>query len=140
MTKLYRPIGQKTLWPKGSIYISVINQNPSKYFGGTWEQIKDRFLLACGNTYSNGSTGGSATHKLKESELPKLEGTIQVKPYDNYSGTGILSAWVWEGQTKAGALNTAMQTPYGIKISFGGNGSHNNMPPYIAVYMWKRTA
>lgn len=49
--------------PIGSVYISVSSTNPSTYFGGTWEQIKDKFLLCCGNTYTAGSTGGEATHK-----------------------------------------------------------------------------
>lgn len=50
------------IYPVGSIYMSVNNVNPSTVFGGTWEQIKDKFLLACGDTYNNGATGGSATH------------------------------------------------------------------------------
>lgn len=51
-----------SIYPVGSIYMSVNNVNPSTVFGGTWEQIKDRFLLASGDTYNNGQTGGSATH------------------------------------------------------------------------------
>lgn len=46
------------IYPVGSIYISVNSTNPSVYFGGSWEQIKDRFLLACGDTYNNGIFGG----------------------------------------------------------------------------------
>lgn len=45
-------------FPVGSIYISTISTNPSTYFGGKWEQIKDRFLLSAGNTYKAGNTGG----------------------------------------------------------------------------------
>jgi cytochrome c5 len=51
-----------SIYPIGSIYMSVNNVNPSEIFGGTWQQIKDKFLLACGDTYNNGATGGSATH------------------------------------------------------------------------------
>lgn len=50
------------IYPIGSIYMSVNDTNPSLVFGGTWQQIKDRFLLASGDTYDNGQTGGSATH------------------------------------------------------------------------------
>ena len=57
-------------YPVGSIYMSVNNINPANFFGGKWEQIKDRFLLACGSTYSNGSTGGEAIHQLTVDELP----------------------------------------------------------------------
>lgn len=66
-------LGEGTLnaiYPIGSIYMSVNSTNPSQIFGGTWEQIKDRFLLACGNTYSNGATGGEANHILTIAETP----------------------------------------------------------------------
>ena len=56
--------------PIGSIVIRTDNVNPSTIYGGTWEQIKDTFLLACGNTYSNGATGGEATHTLTTQEMP----------------------------------------------------------------------
>ena len=60
----------ETIYPVGSIYMSVNNVNPSTVFGGTWTQIKDKFLLACGDTYNNGATGGSATHNLAVNQLP----------------------------------------------------------------------
>ena len=48
------------IYPVGSIYMSVNNTSPSILFGGEWEQIEDKFLLASGTTYSNGDSGGSA--------------------------------------------------------------------------------
>lgn len=127
MTKLYRPIGQKTLWPKGSIYISVINQNPSKYFGGTWVQLKDRFLLGAGSTYSNGATGGEATHKLTVDELPKHNHDINYGSTAGGDGSGFRFS------------NTTGKGSYFMGYA-GGDKAHNNMPPYLVVYMWKRTA
>ena len=59
-----------SIYPVGSIYMSINNVNPSTVFGGTWEQIKDKFLLASGDTYNNGATGGSATHTLAVNQLP----------------------------------------------------------------------
>ena len=50
-----------TIYPIGAVYISVTECNPGQLFGGTWEQITGKFLLACDTTYTNGSTGGSAT-------------------------------------------------------------------------------
>ena len=58
------------IYPIGSIYMSINETNPSELFGGEWEQIQDRFLLASGSTYSAGATGGEATHTLTENEMP----------------------------------------------------------------------
>lgn len=71
----------ETMYPVGSIYMSVYEVNPHDLFGGTWTQIKDKFLLASGDTYANGATGGSASqtytlggtvggHKLTMEEMP----------------------------------------------------------------------
>ena len=58
------------VYPVGSIYMSTTNTNPSIIFGGTWEQIKDRFLLSAGDTYEAGSMGGEANHTLTINEMP----------------------------------------------------------------------
>lgn len=57
-------------FPIGAIYISITSINPATYFGGTWEQIKDVFLLACGTKYKNGTTGGEENHTLTINEIP----------------------------------------------------------------------
>ena len=49
------------VWPVGSIYLSASEISPETLFGGTWEQVKDRFLLAAGDVYSLGGTGGQAS-------------------------------------------------------------------------------
>lgn len=51
-------------WPVGSIYMSVNSTSPATLFGGTWQRIQDRFLIAAGSTYKAGGTGGEATHTL----------------------------------------------------------------------------
>jgi hypothetical protein len=58
------------IYPVGSIYMSVTNTNPQLLFGGSWEQIKDTFLLAAGETHTAGSIGGEAEHKLTIDEMP----------------------------------------------------------------------
>ena len=117
--------------PVGSIYISVNSTNPSTYFGGTWEQIKDRFLLCCGSTYSAGSTGGEATHKLTINEMP------------SHSHGYTSGRWYWSEKAGGGdIINSQSETSYTFKRgtdNVGGNQAHNNMPPYLAVYVWKRT-
>ena len=57
-------------YPVGSIYMSVNSTSPADLFGGTWEQIKDTFLLAAGDTYSAGSTGGETEGWLTIDEIP----------------------------------------------------------------------
>lgn len=52
------------IYPIGSIYTSVNSTSPATLFGGTWQQLKDRFLICANNTYTAGSTGGAATVTL----------------------------------------------------------------------------
>ena len=133
------------LYPVGSIYMSTENTSPASMFGGTWEQIKDCFLWATGDTTSitytengvsvtklltAGSTGGEATHTLTVDEMPShshstwmSDGTETNPPLQDRIP---LFAWSKHGQVW---LDTA---------SKGGSQAHNNMPPYLAVYCWKR--
>ena len=57
------------IYPIGSIYISANSTNPHDLFGGTWEQLRDRFLLGCG-TKENGAIGGEENHTLTVAESP----------------------------------------------------------------------
>ena len=129
------------VYPVGSIYMSVNNTNPATLFGfGTWEQIKDTFLLSAGDTYTAGDIGGEATHTLTASEIPKHEHSIQWTngaygiTNNAKEGTG---GTVWnylkmQDISSGTNLKAAQQST--------GGGAHNNMPPYLVVYMWKRTA
>lgn len=127
--------------PIGSIYISVNSTNPSTYFGGTWVQIKDRFLLCCGNTYSAGSTGGEATHKLTTSEMPSHGHDLV---YGSKTSTsGLVVSYVGSGYNSL-SLDNWSWVASGVRQNIyarneGGDQAHNNMPPYLAVYVWKRT-
>lgn len=119
-------------YPVGSIYMSVNSTNPKTLFGGTWVQINDRFLLAAGTTYKAGTTGGEATHKLTENEIPEHRHSIW---YPNANGEQ--SAAI--GYPEAGSKNT-WYAEASKTSGTGGGGAHNNMPPYLSVYVWKRTA
>ena len=119
-------------YPVGSIYMSVNNKNPSKLFGGTWEQIKDVFLLAAGNTYAAGSTGGEATHTLTVEEIPEHQHALHYRSI--YSGDGSTSAITSKSYSTG---NTSKENG---ALATGDGKAHNNMPPYLAVYVWKRTA
>ena len=118
------------LFPIGYVYISVNNTNPGTIFGGTWEQIKDTFLLACGDTYANGATGGEATHTLTIEEMPRHKHDIEMTS----SGVGYQIERVPFGnQSVWGNSNLPIKPT-------GGSQPHNNMPPYLAVYIWKRVS
>ena len=119
------------IYPIGSIYMSVNDMNPSLFIGGIWEQIEDRFLLACGSTYTNGATGGEATHTLTINEMPKHKHDLSYRT--GIIQTGSSGTYYFDVRTSG---NWYTNSP-SFKES-GGGASHNNMPPYLAVYMWKR--
>lgn len=118
------------VYPVGAIYISVSDVNPATLFGGSWEQIQDRFLLGAGATYSAGSIGGEATHTLTIDEMPRHNHEI-----DNLNASGNSTPYMTvQAQEKKG---------YGgnVQTMFAGGGQpHNNMPPYLVVYIWKRVS
>ena len=115
-------------YPVGSIYMSVNNTSPSVLFGGTWQQLKDRFLLGAGDTYTAGDTGGEATHTLTTSEMPAHSHDMKLISAAVSSGTSF--SRIASNGTPNSGLNT----------DTGGGDPHNNMPPYLVVYMWQRTA
>ena len=121
------------IYPVGSIYMSVNSVSPQTFLGGTWVSISERFLLAAGSIYPAGSTGGEATHTLTVNEMPththniKLGNDTSASTYRVARYIDVKSAW-WSGTG-----NDKMTE------EVGGGAAHNNMPPYLAVYMWKRT-
>lgn len=142
-------VRQKSLldltYPVGSVYMSVNSTDPSVLFGGTWERLKDRFLLAAGDSYTNGATGGEANHTLTEEEMPKHDHTVRTTRAESYpaywhsnhtGGTNSSTGWAY--LSTAGSENGGVGSLYVEKV--GGSKAHNNMPPYLAVNMWKRTA
>lgn len=123
------------IYPVGAIYMSVNSTSPASFFGGTWERIQDRFLLAAGSTYSAGATGGAATHTLTKDEMPAHNHTSNVIGFNLSSSTSSSASEAMRGTNKS--------NPFGgshTVSTVGGGKAHNNMPPYLTVYMWKRTA
>lgn len=128
------------LYPVGSIYMSVNSTSPASFLGGTWERLKDRFLLGAGDTYSNGATGGESSHKLTVSEMPSHAHT-GLKWQNNSASTWSLTAdGSGGGRLKASTTWDGGGSNQFTTGSTGSGASHNNMPPYLVVYMWKRTA
>lgn len=128
-----------SLHPVGSIFISAENTSPASIFGGTWESIGGRFLLGANSTYTAGSTGGEATHTLTQNEMPThkhkgvtLAGNKLTCWSDSGSGGVFDMSSLFNG---SGNNNNDF-----FAETAGGDAAHNNMPPYLAVYMWKRVA
>ena len=119
------------IYPVGSIYITVNATNPSVLFGGTWEQLKGKFLVGVDSSDADfkisGKTGGEKTHKLTVEEMPKHNHT------ENYVGVD------WYQHGTSGDWNiSSTSSPFRVTGDTGGDKPHNNLPPYMAVYMWKR--
>lgn len=117
------------IYPIGSIYLTVNPEfDPSVTFGGTWIQIKDRFLLASGDTYVSGNTGGEATHTLTVNEIPSHKHGILTKSVGLEVHSGIIPSLMENPSVEYNTENA------------GGGQPHNNMPPYLVVNVWQRTA
>lgn len=186
------------IYPVGSIYMSMNSTSPATLFGGTWTQLKDRFLLSVGDTYTSvNATGGASTVTLTSSEMPShthsisahthsfsattgstshthtVEGTTSsdglhshnTKQLDNLTNTGVNNyarGWENTGEISEGtdeqgehthtfsattSSNSHTHTVEGTTgstslttASTGSGSAHNNMPPYITVYMWYRVS
>ncbi len=126
-------------YPVGSIYISVNATNPSLLFGGTWQQLEDTFLFATSGTADTGyqATGGSAN-----AVLVKHNHSVNRDYVLTTDGRGV-SRISSAGQTGTKVSNL-LQSPDAIYRNpikdNGEDGAGKNMPPYMKVYMWKRTA
>lgn len=193
-----QPLSSSNPYPVGSIYLSVNSTNPGTLFGGTWEQIKDKFILACGSTYANGATGGASTHTHSidghthtsaghthtiashtHTSAAHTHGAGSYAAAVNISDAGQIyigvsssgytaskykrggnggyatgsndsnssGAYVYgtSGSTTPGAtggksLTTNSTTPGATGSTSLTTKSASNLPPYLAVYVWKRVA
>lgn len=125
-------------YPIGSIYLSVNNINPSKWFGGTWEQIaKGRTLVGVDTEDTDFNrvkkTGGEKAHTLTVNEIAEHEHKLTLSAGVN-TGLGnrvVMDNWKWD---------TNSQSIYGTVQNAGGSQAHNNLQPYFTCYIWCRTA
>ena len=135
-TKLAKTELLDAVYPIGSLYMSVNAADPNTLFGGTWERLKDRFLLAAGDTYAAGATGGEAAHTLTVEEMPSHNHSLS-DPIDKNS----IKLGSMTGDANWALTKRAASYDYNLTTNnTGGGAAHNNMPPYLTVYMWKRTA
>lgn len=149
-----------TIYPVGSIYMSTVDTNPNILFGvGTWAAIEGKFLIGADGTYAAGSTGGSATATLTSTELPAHTHSFSASTnsagdhahqigVDSIAGTGTGEFSVNSPGSSAGEAGTVTSfttgahshTVSGTSGSSGTGSAFSILPPYLSVYMWKRTA
>lgn len=121
-------------YPIGKVIHTTRSENPATYLGGgTWQQIKDKFLLGAGDSYSAGSEGGEAKHVLTSSEMPSHSHRSPVAAESTGSTTLSSGTVIYRATNgKTSYLGGLMSE------TTGGNQAHNNMPPYKTVYIWER--
>lgn len=130
-----------SVYPVGSIYISVNNTNPGNVFGGTWQSFgAGRTLVGFDSSQPEFDTikkiGGEKTHTLTPDELARHEHfDVKWAGYNiGFDSGGValkLTGQDWHGYDNGqnGKMRTGMA---------GGDYPHNNLQPYITVYMWLR--
>lgn len=124
------------VYPVGSIYMSVNSVSPQTILGGTWEKIEGVFLLGSSSSHALGSKGGSETVSLTEEQNGRHR-------HDGVFVDNTPITWDYPSIThQSGNAGTISNNGSQIAtVGYSGNGApHNNMPPYLTVNMWKRTA
>lgn len=126
-------LGDK-IFPVGTILTFYDTSDHSDFLGLTWARFAaGRMVVGYDSSDSDfatiGNTGGEKKHTLTITEMPKHHHTIV--PRAAYSGSLAASHTTgWEKRNET----------YQDTSDTGGNGAHNNMPPYITAALWRRTA
>ena len=120
------------IYPVGAVYISMNNTSPATLFGGSWTKVEGKFLLGTSSAYPSGSSGGEETHTLTVNEMPSHKHTFYLQRGTNTEERTALLEWANSSQVSGWQSWQTDDT--------GGGQAHNNMPPYLAVNMWYRTA
>ena len=136
------------IYPIGAIYISTSSTDPGTLFGGTWTPIKDRFLLAAGDTYGAASTGGAASQVVDYGEdgyaligFPDADTThISLTRRNTTAEQGTYTPTKFAAGNSAPATFAGASTAQADAIALGGSTTVNTLPPYLTVYVWQRTA
>lgn len=123
------------VYPVGSIYMSMTATSPAEFIGGTWEALDGRFMYLVSDASVVGTTGGEKTHVLAIGEMPKHNHitSIRINWFDTL-GAGVPTTYSNSGN------NLRVDYRFDRGSVEGNDQAHNNMPPYLAVYGWRRTA
>ncbi len=140
------------VYPIGSIYLSVLSTNPSIFFGGTWVALPDRFLVGAGTTFGAGSAAGTMSHVHSTTDhLHTLNaGYAMFNMYTGYNYMRrIATPQYYDTHKTSGTYSTSNTTnSFGIQLGGSTDGADralttsdvSHLPPYLSVFMWKRTA
>ena len=146
------------VYPVGSIYMSINSTDPSTLFGGSWTRLKDTFLLACGDTYSSDGDVATSQHGSATVTLTSAQSGLKAHGHGmdhNHNhrhnlnksfstGSGSTSAYTVSSNRSTSTQYTGYDSTASSKKTTDDNTAsnasqaHENMPPYMAVYMWKR--
>lgn len=128
--------------PIGSIFLTVSNDNPSKYFGGTWEKISGGFLWGCNTAIDNnlmsssvGSTKSFDT-TLTVNQIPSHNHSYNQWLFNGSSASGTHYGYGWD--TNTGTMYNDMPSSWGSIGNTGGGQGHSHDIPHIGVWVWKR--
>lgn len=131
LSEYIRKVAYDAIYPIGAIYMSLNPTHPSRIFGGEWVEISGRFLIGANSEYEVDKTGGQAQVTLTVDEIPShnhgLYGFTDTVAHGGGIGTGY-------------AIITDYVLRANVTANTGLGKSHDNIPPWFAVYMWKRTA
>lgn len=139
------------VYPVGSIVIRYDHTSPASLYGGTWTRVihtstgAGAFLYGCTAAGVIGEEGGEAAVTLTNSELPALSGSFRARGWNSAfsllsNTTGVFSERDTAGTTFSAANSSAEVGYRTITMSFGGDQAHNNIPPFVKVSIWRRTA
>lgn len=121
--------------PIGSIFLTVSNDNPSKYFGGTWEKISGGFLWGCNSVIDNNLMSSSVGHtKSFDTTL-----TIDQIPSHTHGVYGAMSGNIWPITNYGNDWQLTTKDWNRNMLTYtGGSKGHSHDIPHIGVWVWKR--
>ena len=150
-------------FPTGAIYMSIDPTDPSRLFGGKWQALNEgRVLIGAGDKYPIGTKGGEETHKLTTQEMAAHNHSLSSlssngshyhmgvaypkasenqyhwqAPHGYSSKSNADGPWYLDSDNQEWYTSYTGAHSHSISLySEGSSGAHNNMQPYMAVYMW----
>lgn len=146
---------KSAMLPVGSIVHLNVSTNPNTLYGfGTWARIEGKFIVGVSDSdtdFDLNDTGGAKTVTLTEAQIPSH---THIQDAHTHGFQASFTTSDGASQFDPAAFDTGNNasrytaTPQGSGVlsstatnqNTGGGGSHENLPPYIAKYIWQRTA